>query len=78
MRHALDSRDAVVSQIKEDLKERLVSLNQKAMDEIQMHIDAALENIVKGVSYRYISEQGLRLPVVTVNDPLLDRYLLEY
>ena len=69
-----DSVTETKERIIKDLEQRLTSLNQSKIDQVQTHLSAALDNVMKGVEYRFFSEHGMKKVRVTPTDPLVERY----
>lgn len=65
--------EALTSEILADLRKRLVSLNEQKILEVQSHMEAAITNVTSGVDYKFVKDDGPRLPQVTAADQLVDR-----
>ncbi|KDR16306.1 Glycogen debranching enzyme, partial [Zootermopsis nevadensis] len=57
---------------------RLEELNQAMFDEIQNHLEAAVENCIAGMRYFRVQHDGPRIKEVSVKNPLVPRYFTDY
>ncbi|XP_067951516.1 glycogen debranching enzyme-like [Watersipora subatra] len=64
----------IITEVVKDFQERLEHLNMEKEREIQGHIAVALDNVMKGSIYRFVSMDGMKKPMVTLTDPLVDSY----
>ncbi|KAK9890598.1 hypothetical protein WA026_011963 [Henosepilachna vigintioctopunctata] len=70
--------DARVRKCCEDFKEKLDSLNQVIIDNVQNHLSIAVENIISGIRYWRVQADGPKLKEITIKDPLISRYFTDY
>ena len=53
------------------LREKLQQMNDKMSREIGHHIDAAIDNFLANVRYRFLAGDGPKLHRVTTDEPLM-------
>lgn len=73
--HRLDCFDEEtrIKRCGEDFKNKLESLNQAVLDEVNAHLNAAVENVIAGIRYFRVQPDGPRIKEVSVKDPLTTR-----
>lgn len=57
----------------EDLKNKLQQLNDSVINEIQNHLNAAIENSIAGIRYFRVQQDGPRLKEISERNPLVPR-----
>jgi glycogen debranching enzyme len=57
----------------ETFKSHLLELNQSMFDEIQKHLQAAIENCIAGMRYFRVQQDGPRIKEVSAKNPLVPR-----
>ncbi|XP_047352700.1 glycogen debranching enzyme [Vespa velutina] len=62
----------------EDLRKKLQELNDVIINEIQNHLNAAVENTVAGIRYFRVQADGPRLKEISERNPLVPRYFTDY
>lgn len=67
-----DAADVMLmAEIVADFRQRVSFVCQQKTSEMQAHMDSAVENVIQGVMYRYISDHGPKIPQVTTAEPLV-------
>lgn len=59
----------------EDLKKKLHELNEIIKNDIQNHLNAAVENTIAGIRYFRVQSDGPRLKEISEKHPLVPRYI---
>ncbi|XP_012265578.2 glycogen debranching enzyme isoform X2 [Athalia rosae] len=62
----------------EELKVKLEELNGSIINEIQNHLNAAIENTIAGIRYFRVQSDGPREKEVSERNPLVPRYFTDY
>lgn len=57
----------------EDLRKKLQELNDIIINEIQNHLNAAVENTVAGIRYFRVQADGPRIKEISERNPLVPR-----
>lgn len=57
----------------EEFKTKLDELNKLAIEELNLHLNAAVENVIAGIRYFRVQHDGPKLTKITLNDPLTPR-----
>jgi len=57
----------------EDLKNKLQELNEVIIDNLQNHLNAAVENSIAGIRYFRVQSDGPRIKEISEKEPLLPR-----
>ena len=58
----------------EELRKKLQELNDAAANELQNHLNAAVENSIAGMRYFRVQHDGPRLKEINDKNPLVPRY----
>lgn len=67
------SREDRIKKCCEVLMEELVYLNGNKEREIQDHINCAIVNFISNARWRFVTQNGPRIAVITEGDPLMNR-----
>lgn len=59
----------------EDLRKKLQELNNMITNEIQNHLNAAVENTIAGIRYFRVQGDGPKLKEISERNPLVPRYI---
>lgn len=59
----------------EDLKKKLHELNEVIKNDVQNHLNAAVENTIAGIRYFRVQSDGPRLKEISEKHPLVPRYI---
>ncbi|XP_025994344.2 glycogen debranching enzyme isoform X2 [Solenopsis invicta] len=62
----------------EDLKNKLQELNEVIINDVQNHLNAAVENSIAGIRYFRVQSDGPRLKEISEKHPLVPRYFTDY
>ncbi|XP_011865621.1 PREDICTED: glycogen debranching enzyme isoform X2 [Vollenhovia emeryi] len=62
----------------EDLKKKLQELNEVITNEVQNHLNAAVENSIAGMRYFRVQSDGPRITEISEKNPLVSRYFTDY
>lgn len=62
----------------EDLRKKLQELNNMITNEIQNHLNAAVENTIAGIRYFRVQGDGPKLKEISERNPLVPRYFTDY
>ncbi|CAK9831681.1 Glycogen debranching enzyme [Anthophora retusa] len=62
----------------EDLRQKLQELNNVIINEIQNHLNAAVENTIAGIRYFRVQPDGPKLKEISERNPLVPRYFTDY
>ncbi|XP_012280901.1 glycogen debranching enzyme [Orussus abietinus] len=62
----------------EDLRKNLQELNDVIINEIQNHLNAAVENTIAGIRYFRVQSDGPRQKEISERNPLVSRYFTDY
>lgn len=62
----------------EEFKKKLEELNKNIHDEIQGHLMAAIDNVIAGVRYFRVQDDGPKLKDISEKNPLVSRYFTDY
>ncbi|XP_020285124.1 glycogen debranching enzyme isoform X1 [Pseudomyrmex gracilis] len=62
----------------EDLKKKLHELNEVIKNDVQNHLNAAVENTIAGIRYFRVQSDGPRLKEISEKHPLVPRYFTDY
>nr|XP_022905345.1 glycogen debranching enzyme isoform X1 [Onthophagus taurus] len=62
----------------EDFKRKLDELNGEAINEIGVHLNAAVDNCISGIRYFRVQPDGPRIKEVSLKNPLVYRYFTDY
>ncbi|RLU17593.1 hypothetical protein DMN91_009829 [Ooceraea biroi] len=62
----------------EDFKNKLEELNEAITNDIQMHLNAAVENVIANIRYHRVATDGPRIRVISARSPLVPRYFTDY
>ncbi|XP_078050064.1 glycogen debranching enzyme [Augochlora pura] len=62
----------------EDLRKKLQELNDVIINEVQNHLNAAIENTVAGIRYFRVQPDGPRLKEISERNPFVPRYFTDY
>lgn len=57
----------------EDLRKKLQELNNVIINEVQNHLNAAIENTIAGIRYFRVQPDGPRLKEISERNPLVPR-----
>lgn len=57
----------------EDLKKKLQELNEAITDNVQNHLNAAIENTIAGIRYSRVQFDGPRIKEISEKNPLVPR-----
>lgn len=60
----------------EDLRKKLQELNNVIINEIQNHLNAAVENSIAGIRYFRVQADGPKLKEISERNPLVPRYII--
>lgn len=60
----------------EDLRKKLQELNDVIVNEVQNHLNAAIENTIAGIRYFRVQPDGPMLKEISERNPLVPRYIL--
>lgn len=58
----------------EDLKNKLQELNEAISNNVQNHLNAAIENTIAGIRYFRVQDDGPRIKEISEKNPLVPRY----
>nr|XP_012233838.1 PREDICTED: glycogen debranching enzyme isoform X2 [Linepithema humile] len=61
----------------EDLKNKLQELNEAITNDVQNHLNAAVENSIAGIRYFRVQSDGPRIKDVSEKNPLVPRYFTD-
>lgn len=70
--------DTRLKRCAEELRNKLQELNDAASNEIQNHLNAAVENSVAGIRYFRVQADGPRQKEISERNPLLPRYSISF
>ncbi|XP_066584134.1 glycogen debranching enzyme isoform X2 [Prorops nasuta] len=70
--------DTRLKRCAEELKNKLQELNDSKINEIQNHLNAAVENSVAGIRYFRVQEGGPKIKEISTQNPLVPRYFTDY
>ncbi|XP_032451729.1 glycogen debranching enzyme isoform X2 [Nasonia vitripennis] len=70
--------DSRLKRCAEELRNKLQELNDAATNEIQNHLNAAVENSVAGIRYFRVQADGPRQKEISERNPLVPRYFTDY
>lgn len=59
----------------EDLRKKLQELNNVIINEVQNHLNAAVENSIAGIRYFRVQADGPKLKEISERNPLVPRYI---
>lgn len=76
-RHDSYDEDTRIQRCVDEFKKRLDLLNNSKIEEINQHLNAAVENCVAGIRYFRVQSDGPRIKTVTAKDPLVARYFTD-
>lgn len=62
----------------EDLKNKLQELNEAISNNVQNHLNAAVENTIAGIRYFRVQCDGPKIKEISVKNPLVSRYIYIY
>ncbi|KAL6433430.1 hypothetical protein ACFW04_006521 [Cataglyphis niger] len=62
----------------EDLKNKLQELNEAISNNVQNHLNAAIENVIAGIRYFRVQCDGPRIKEISKKNPLVPRYFTDY
>ncbi|XP_028049244.1 LOW QUALITY PROTEIN: glycogen debranching enzyme [Monomorium pharaonis] len=62
----------------EDFKNKLQELNEAIINDVQNHLNAAVENSIAGIRYFRVQSDGPRLKEISEKHPLVPRYFTDY
>ncbi|KRT82522.1 hypothetical protein AMK59_4835 [Oryctes borbonicus] len=62
----------------EDFKNKLEELNQIVTNKLQNHLDAAVDNLMAGIRYFRVQQDGPRIKEVSLKNPIVFRYFTDY
>ena len=62
----------------EEFKHKLDTLNQIAIDELNSHLVATVENCIAGIRYYRVQHDGPRIKEISLKHPLVFRYFTDY
>ncbi|KMQ85599.1 glycogen debranching enzyme, partial [Lasius niger] len=62
----------------EDLKNKLQELNEAISNNVQNHLNAAIENTIAGIRYFRVQDDGPRIKEISEKNPLVPRYFTDY
>lgn len=65
--------DTHLCRCSETFKSHLEELNQEMFDEIQNHLQVAIENCIAGMRYFRVQHDGPRIKEVSTKNPLVPR-----
>lgn len=65
--------DTRLKRCAEDLRNKLQELNEAIMNEIQNHLNAAIENTIAGIRYFRVQSDGPKLKEISERNPLVPR-----
>lgn len=65
--------DTRIKRCAEEFKNKLLELNSAVTDEIQNHLNAAVENTISGIRYFRVQSDGPRLKEISERNPLVPR-----
>lgn len=65
--------DTRLQRCAEELKNKLEQLNQEVINEIQDHLNSAVENCIGGIRYFRVQADGPKLKQISERDPLIPR-----
>ncbi|KAF6018830.1 AGL [Bugula neritina] len=69
-------KDDIIAAIIADFEQRLVHLNEEKKAKVQLDVDAAINNVIQGILYRFIHEHGEKIGQVTLRNPLVQTYFV--
>lgn len=70
--------DSRLKRCTEDFKNKLDSLNNAIIEDINDHLTAAVENVIAGIRYFRVQPDGPRVKEITIKNPLVYRYFTDY
>ncbi|KAJ8667077.1 hypothetical protein QAD02_008739 [Eretmocerus hayati] len=70
--------DTRLQRCAQELKNKLQELNGVVINEIQNHLNAAVENSIAGIRYFRVQSDGPRIKEVSERNPLVPRYFTDY
>ncbi|XP_011307475.1 glycogen debranching enzyme isoform X1 [Fopius arisanus] len=70
--------DSRVKRCAEEFRRKLEELNREIINEVQNHLNAAVENTVSGIRYFRVQPDGPRLKEISARNPLVPRYFTDY
>lgn len=62
----------------EDFKNKLDSLNAVVTEKINVHLKAAVDNVIAGIRYFRVQADGPRIEEVSIKNPLTTRYFTDH
>ncbi|KAK4875160.1 hypothetical protein RN001_011582 [Aquatica leii] len=62
----------------EEFKKKLDELNKEAADEINLHLNVAVENTIAGIRYFRVQQDGPKVTEITIQNPITFRYFTDY
>lgn len=57
----------------EELKKKLQELNEVIINDVQSHLNAAIENVIANIRYHRVAEEGPKIKEVSEEEPLVPR-----
>lgn len=60
----------------EDLRQKLQELNDVIINEVQNHLNAAVENTISGIRYFRVQPDGPKIKEISERNPLVPRYVI--
>ncbi|XP_049823584.1 glycogen debranching enzyme isoform X4 [Aethina tumida] len=70
--------DTRIKRCAEELKNKLDGLNGRIIDEINGHLNAAVENTIAGIRYFRVQHDGPKVREITIKNPLVYRYFTDH
>lgn len=70
--------DSRLKRCAEDLRKKVQGLNNSIINEIENHLNAAIENTISGIRYFRVSSDGPRLKEISERNPLVPRYFTDF
>ncbi|RZC42945.1 glycogen debranching enzyme, partial [Asbolus verrucosus] len=77
-RHDCFDEETRIKRCAEDFKSKLESLNNKVIDSVNEHLNVAVENVITGIRYFRIQQDGPKIKEVSAKNPLSLRYFTDY
>ncbi|XP_058794874.1 glycogen debranching enzyme isoform X2 [Phymastichus coffea] len=69
--------DTRIKRCAEEFKNKLIELNDAMTNEIQNHLNAAVENAISGIRYFRVQSDGPQLKEISERNPLVPRYFTD-
>ncbi|XP_057653349.1 glycogen debranching enzyme isoform X2 [Diorhabda carinulata] len=70
--------DSRLKKCAEKFKNKLDELNNEKSKEINEHLDVAVENVIAGIRYYRVQQDGPKFKDITLKTPLVYRYFTDY